>query len=98
MDFTNELHKCKFTIPDRPSVRQQLAYYSAMERDTFLRFWNGARALIEKWDCELLPDVNADLEKETNPSIAHMAIWVGIEVSKYMSALDDIPKNSAEQL
>lgn len=86
---------CTFTVPDRPNVEQQLMYYSAAGgRNFFLRYWMGARALIEKWECPLLPDPNTDLATLTDPRITDILIWAGLEVMKHMNALEELPKNS----
>lgn len=92
MEFTRD--DCKFTIPDRPNVEQQLMYYSAAGgQNTLLRYWLGAQTLIEKWESATLPDYKTDLKQIDSPNVTSLLIWVGLEVSKFMSALDEIPKN-----
>lgn len=94
MEFTSEIHKCTFTIPDRPTVREQLAYFSGASGSDFLfRLWSGAKAIITKWECDLLPDKETKLETLFDPSVTQMLIWVGLKVSEHMGALEDIPKN-----
>jgi hypothetical protein len=53
-----------FTLPARPTVRQQLEYYSRYN-DTrsdpmYLRLWYSAQVLIKDWQSEVLP-MSADL-------------------------------------
>lgn len=101
MDFEREKEpKCKFTIPDRPTVRQQMEYFSmagaAAGRDMLVRYWEGARALIIKpsWKCELVPDLSSfDMDKTSNPDIVTVLIWAGLQVRNHMNSLDKIPKN-----
>jgi len=88
---------CKFVIPDRPTVRQQLRYFSAASgRDpsmTMERFWEGARQLIEKWECAKLPDQSVDLDALTDPSQTDLIIWAALQVKRFMDDLEDVPKN-----
>jgi len=95
MEFERE--NCKFTIPDKPTVRQQLRYFSAAAGiDPVLRmerFWAGAVQLIEKWDCALLPDYKTDIDTLTNPDQTTVIIWAGLRVKEYMDELEEIPKN-----
>jgi hypothetical protein len=86
----------KFSIPDRPTVRQQLAYISAttgIDSERHLeRLWNGAKTLIESWECELFKtDVN--LDNVSNPKIAELILWASIQVRSYINGLEEIPKN-----
>ena len=50
----------KFSVPDRPTVRQQLNYnghiFANRLTDVFWRNWQAATALIEDWDCKAIPD------------------------------------------
>jgi hypothetical protein len=97
MKFENADLGCSFSVPDRPTVRQQLQYYSQV-RDTrgkeqYERMWAGAQALIADWQCPDLPDPNASLDEMTNPSQALIIIWAGGMVYRHFNALEDVPKN-----
>lgn len=86
----------EFHIPDRPTVRQQLAYISAttgVDPERHLeRLWNGAKTLIENWQCDLFKfDVN--LDEVTNPKISELILWASIQVRSYINGLEEIPKN-----
>ena len=68
MEFTKEKPDCTFALPDKITVRQQLAYFSAsssVDQAQFLeRSWEGAKAIIipQSWKCAIMPDMNADLD------------------------------------
>lgn len=99
MEFTNEKPKCNFALPDKPTVRQMLEYFSAsagVEQSKFLeRNWEGAKALIipASWKCEVMPELDADLGNLTDPTAADVIIWAGMQVREYMNDLERIPKN-----
>lgn len=98
MEFINTDFGVSFSLPERVTVRQQLGYISeaglARGRDLFERYWYGARNLVQNWQCELIPDpMILDLDKATDPKIAMIVTWVGIEVKGYMDRLDTLPKN-----
>jgi hypothetical protein len=93
MEFTRE--GCTFTIPDKITVRQQLEYFSAgAGLPLALRHWEGAKTLVQKWECAELPDYTVDLDSITDPKATTFIIWAGIQVMQFVNALDSIPKNS----
>ena len=96
MQFERETPKVRFVIPDRPTARQQLAYYSAtagvLDREYLERLWVGARTLITEWDCEFPKDVN--LDEVTNPSVVDIMLWAALQVKGYINKLEDLPPNS----
>lgn len=94
--FSNE--DVYFTVPTRPTVRQQLAYLGGAAvlpgADLFIRLWEGAKALIDDWECKDLPDINeVDLDEIEDPAATAVIVWVGMRVSKHMNKLDEVPKN-----
>lgn len=98
-EFVNQEHHCRFTLPDRPTVRQQLAYYAATRaaragHDEYAVYWEGARALIQTWDCPALPDPAASLDELTNPEQALVVLWAGLMVRAHINGLENVPKNS----
>lgn len=96
MEFSREDPKARFTIPDRPTVRQQLAYVSltsgANDAEIVERFWEGAQPLIKEWECEALPKRDADLDELTDPSQTTVILWVAMGVRGHMNSLEDIEK------
>ena len=98
-EFTNADFGAKFRVPDRPTVRQQLAYFSeagmARGKEMFERLWLGALALAEGWECELLPDPKANLDELTDPKIVQLLLWAGLVVEAHMNRLEEVPKASS---
>lgn len=95
-EFKNEKLGVRLVIPDRPTVRQQLAYFSeaglAQGRELFERYWLAARALITEWECEACA-LDVDIDKADEPRIASVVLWAGMQVKIHMDALERIPKN-----
>jgi hypothetical protein len=99
MEFTRDDPSARIIIPDKPTVRQQLAYFSAArplaDDVDWLKLWQGAIGLSEVWSCELIPNpAELDLDKETDPKITEVIAWAASNVRKYMLKLGEIPKNS----
>jgi hypothetical protein len=97
MQKNNENLGYSYTVPDRPTNRQQLAYFSnsllARGADTLERYWLAAAALIQDWQCEVLPDIHTDLNSISSPKATLIMIEVGLDIKRYMDALEEIPKN-----
>jgi hypothetical protein len=85
-----------FSLPARPTVRQQLEYYSryADTRDAplYLRLWHSAKILITDWECRTLPNKETDLNSLTDPQTATVVMWAGNVVMQYMNDLEALPK------
>lgn len=97
MEFVRENPiKVRFTIPDRPTVRQQMAYYSEVTgtiRSVHIeRLWLGTKALIQEWECELF-NHDVDLDKVDDPRIVDIMIWAAISVRDHINKMSEIPKN-----
>lgn len=96
MEFSND--KVKFTIPDRPTVRQQMRWFGAVsggdKNETYIRYWEAAKTLVQTWESETIPDYKIDIDTEANPTQTHNLIWAGLQVLEFMNNLEDIPKNS----
>lgn len=98
MEFKSKQHKCKFTIPEKITVRQQLEYFSAIggvwDKNTLTRWWIGATQLIQAWECKTMPDFNVDIDEVSDPAITDIIVWAGTAVRGHINSLDEIPKNS----
>lgn len=96
MEFTRELPvKVRFTVSDKITVRQQMAYLSdatSTNRPHIERLWLGATALIQEWECELFRK-DVDLDEVTDPRITEIMVWVALQVRNHINGLDEIPKN-----
>lgn len=96
MEFKTEQYT--YTIPDRPTVRQQLMYSGLCaeraDEELILKHWEGAKLLIQTWSSTILPDYKVDLDKVSDPSQASIISAIGLEVRQFMNALEDLPKNS----
>lgn len=97
MEFKNEILKTSFTIPDRPTVRQQMAYFSetarSVDRQHVERLWMAAQSLISNWKSEIMPDMKADLDATDNPKVTDVIIWASLQVKNHINSLDETPKN-----
>ena len=97
MDFTNEVLGAKLSLPDRPTVRQQLRYQgeigARMGGELYIRLWAGAKTIITGWECAHVT-LDADLDEITDPTAARCLMWAGLQVYSFIDALEDVPKNS----
>lgn len=96
MEFTNEEPRVRFTVVDRPTVRQQLAFWDAVQKDGIVRpeqYWNGLRIILEEWDCPCMPDHDADLGELIDPEVTRVILWSGRQGLLHMAGLDEVPKN-----
>ena len=87
----------KFTVKDRPTVREQLAYWSIVGEmrglgTTYERYWEAAKALVADWECALLP-LDLDLDAADDPELVRVIRSVGVAVAGHMTQLKAIPKN-----
>lgn len=97
MKIEHDEGKAVFEVPDKPTVRQQLAYFGATagapDGNYLIRFWMGARELITNWKSDIMPDIEASLDELTSPEATDIIIWAGIKVRTHMNSLEEIPKN-----
>ena len=97
MEYKNEQFGLSFSVPDKVTVRQQLAFYSEAARasgdELFERMWLGARTVIQDWKCTAMPDLNANIDELTDPDAAGAIVWASMRVKEHMDGLENIPKN-----
>lgn len=98
--FENDELGVRFTLPDNPTVGQQLRYRGRVfatgyfTEDVYLRMWLGFLGLYSDWESESVPDPKAvDLETETDPAVADVVQWVGNVTARHMNTLEAVPKN-----
>lgn len=94
--FENEALGVSFSLPDKLTVRQQLAFrqrLAASDGDLYSRYFMASVPLIEDWQCELVPVVaDVDLDTETRTSVADIVQWMANEVAIYFTDLGTVPK------
>jgi hypothetical protein len=97
MEFKHELLNTRFTIPDRITVRQQLAFISEASsprtKDLMENLWTATRLLILEWECPHLPDRDTNLDSIDSPKAADVILWASLQVRNYIQRMDEIPKN-----
>lgn len=87
----------KFEVKDRPTVREQLAYWSLVGENvrrgsTFERYWEAGKTLITSWDCGLMP-LDLDLDAADDPRQVEVIRAVGVAVAGHLRSLEGVPKN-----
>lgn len=99
MEFkTDDYGGARLVVPDEPTVLQILLHdsvrYDANDKGAILNLWEMAKVFITEWECESLPDMNANLNEVTDARAARVIEWAGVTVSAYRRSLDAISKNS----
>lgn len=97
-EFKDEGLGLRFTIPDKPTIRQQLMFRDAIlearGKVNQIRMWEGALPLIDEWECaELEAPELLDLDKETNPKMANIITFVAGNVAGHMTGIGAVSKN-----
>lgn len=97
-EFESEALGVKFSLPDAIPVSKQLLFrggvWGRRGNDNFIRFWEGAKELVQDWECELIADPLAlDLDAETDPRIADIVQYVGVQTAGHITDLGAVPKN-----
>ena len=97
MEYRNEKLSARFVVPDKITVRQQLAYLSETVKNndgnSMDSLWNGARLLITEWECPVFPAFDTSLESVTDPDVTEVILWAALEVRKHVNGLESVPKN-----
>lgn len=86
-----------FEIPDRFTVREQLAFRSRIAGTAgdvaLIRYWHAAISVISDWQCELVPDPAAlDMDTEASVQVADIVQWTANAVAGHMAGIDTPPK------
>ena len=98
MEFTTEKWgSASFEVPDNPTVFQILEFdskqYELEHLPALVRLWEMSKTLITEWECEALPELDADLGEETDPRAARVIEWASNLVANHRRSLDLVPKN-----
>lgn len=101
MEFkTDDFGGARFIVPDKPTVFQLADYdsrrYELKGLPSVVVLWDMAKALIDEWDCDALPDINTNLSDitENAANVVKIIEWAGTLVAAYRRDLDAISKNS----
>jgi hypothetical protein len=95
MEFNHADPPARFSVPDKITIRQQMAYFSAgIDAPVLERLWIAAIPLISDWQCEIFPDHKASLDEATDPRITQVLSWAGLRVKQHIDAMGLIEKNS----
>jgi hypothetical protein len=96
--FSEPSLELEFDLPEKPTVRQMLAYDSAVFVDhmgdaTLIRLWHGAVEVVQNWKCPISIDVN--LDGEIDPKTLEMVKYVGLMAFSWAQGIKEavVPKN-----
>jgi hypothetical protein len=85
-----------FSVPEKPSVLEVLAYDSARvdfaKSPAYVVMWECAKTWIKDWKCEKMPDPNVDLNTVSDPIVWKIIKEVGLDVSGHRVAQEQISK------
>ena len=98
MEFTTEKWGgARFEVPENPTVFQIVKFdskqYELKHLPALLLLWEMAKTLITEWECEALPELDADLGELTDPRAARVIEWASNLVANHRRSLDLVPKN-----
>lgn len=97
MRFEDAELKTTFTVPDAPTVRQVLAYDSAVEmlvgKPTYERLWHGVIVLAQDWQSERVKLELAALDQTAGAEIIQVIKWAGLCCFSFILELKQTPKN-----
>ena len=97
MEYKNEKLGCSFELPDRPTVRQQLAFYSTLrqwkEDPPEVQCWEAGKKILTHWECAALPDPLTSLDEMTNPTQVRVITWAGWTLFGHFNKLEDLDPN-----
>ena len=90
--------KVRFALPEKPTVRQQLAFqagqFSQLAEGGYMQNFAGALAVMTGWECAALPDPHAlDIDKETSKAITDIVVFVAARTHGHFESLESVPKN-----
>jgi len=98
MEFTTDSWGgARMVVPENPTVLQIVTYdskqYELKELPALVLLWEMAKTLIEEWESEAMPDLDANLEELTDPRAARVIEWANNLTANHRRSLDNIPKN-----
>ena len=98
-EYKNEKLETSFSISDKLTVRQQLAWRSrltmeqASEPDYFIRFWLATRNLLDNWQSQHIEDpMTFDIDVSTDPKASNVIFWAVDKISDHLNSLESLEK------
>lgn len=100
--FKNETYGTKFSMPARPTVRQQMRWTSAISMGpvaaAFERVWYGMKPLITDWQCEIIANpFEFDLDESDDYRAHDIIVWAAEQASSHMASLRDVKKSTSKK-
>lgn len=88
-----------FDVPDRITVRQQVAFRSRLaapdDGGIYGRYWNAAPLLLTNWQSAVIPDpATFDLDAADDPRAADIVMWVGDTLAVHLRRRETPDPNS----
>ena len=97
MEFKNAELETTFSVPERPTVRQWLAYDSAVDMriglTTYERMWAGLQALVKPDDWSSPVDLHIDMETADDERAARVIKWASLTLFSFLHGLRNVEKN-----
>lgn len=96
-EYKNEELGVRFTMPDKPTVRQMLRYRSVLParegRATLYEdLWYAIGEMAGGWECEVVKPGD-DLDKIDDARAADVIAWVIATGANHMNRVGTVPKN-----
>ena len=97
MEYRDDELGTHFELPDKPTVRQFLAFDSAVELNRSLsmyeRLWIGVVAVAQGWESQ---HVSLEDGLNTAPSATAIEVikWAGLVAYSHFQGVREVPKNS----
>lgn len=97
-EYRSDALGVKFELPDRVTVRQQLAFRSRVAvvqpDEAFVAYWLAALGLLSDWECERVPDPAAlNMDEAVEPAVADIVQYTANTAAAHMLALRHPGKN-----
>ena len=96
-EYKNDELEASFTLPDSVTIRQELAYDSAVALEgrgvsSYERLWKGLQVIAENWQCPHV-QLTDSLERVEGRKALEVIKWAGLLGYSHMLALRETPKN-----
>lgn len=94
MKYTNDDLGVSFSLPDKLTVRQQLAFAMSWNTDDYVSALDAGKSHITEWECDSIPDIQtADIDALYEMGQTKIIMWVITSILRHMQGLGNVPKN-----